>query len=407
MHINNPETRQKFSSLYFFPALTFILLTLFLPVKTFLYFSIVSGFLLAYETILLFRSHLHILLFIIISPIFNYFITVFTFPIRLHLSQVAVSILSSVNSVVKQKGNIIEINNEDFSVDAECMGLNMVSVGLLIGVFLLAYYQKRTGRKVNFLYSLIMLGCIFLLIILANLFRIVFIVQLNIPQQTFLHELTGDLCFLAYVIIPAALYIQWKIKQTRISITKRTLNYVVLSRPVIVRNSILSVCLIVLTVYVLKQKELSKANTYLVDSPVTGFKSKVIGGDILKLEKPDALIYVKHIRSFYSTEHSPMICWKGSGYNLEKIKEEEMEGRHVYTAELTKGKDTLYTCWWFDNGDYQTVDQLKWRWKVLRGAKEFSIVNVTAATNEQLLKNVSEIFSGDIVNKTYLKQNQD
>jgi exosortase N len=406
LHSADEQRVRRFSARYLLPVIGFIILTLFLPVKTFLYFSIVLGFLLACETMISLCGHLYIMIFVIISPIFNYFTTVFTFPIRLQLSQAAVSILSYFNSSVKQHGNNIEINSVNFSVDAECMGLNMVCFGMLIGVFLLAYYQKCTKRTVTFFQSALFLSCIFLLIILTNLIRIIILVQFNISQTSFLHELAGDLCFLVYVIIPATKYIQWLVKGKRVINFELITNCVKPSVFNILQNVIVFVTLLFLSVFVLHQKKQSKIIDDSTTSAIPGFESKFVEKDILKLENSNTLVYVKHIKSFYSTEHSPMICWKGSGYVLGRIKEEYVEGKQVYMAELTKEKDILYTCWWFDNGNYQTVDQLKWRWMVLKGADEFSIVNVTSSTKEQLQKSISGIFKNDIVNKALNAQSQ-
>lgn len=82
-------------------------------------------------------------------------------------------------------------------------------------------------------------------------------------------------------------------------------------------------------------------------SPVLpGYAIKRIDADILKLNSPASLIYIKHIQSFYSTEHNPMICWKCSGYSFKSVEKIRIDGQLVYTAILTKGVEQLYTAWW-------------------------------------------------------------
>jgi hypothetical protein len=79
-----------------------------------------------------------------------------------------------------------------------------------------------------------------------------------------------------------------------------------------------------------------------------------------------------------------MICWTGSGYVFEQAKEHEIDGVAVYTALLKNGNATLHTAWWYDNGTSHTIGQLKWRWDVLRGAIDYSVVNVTAISEKEL-----------------------
>jgi len=58
----------------------------------------------------------------------------------------------------------------------------------------------------------------------------------------------------------------------------------------------------------------------------------------------------------------------------------------VYKGELVKGNQHLYTSWWYDNGIRQTTEPLDWRWDWIHGAPPYSVVNLTAATPEQLDK---------------------
>ena len=65
----------------------------------------------------------------------------------------------------------------------------------------------------------------------------------------------------------------------------------------------------------------------------------------------------------------------------------------VFTAVLQHGNGQLYTAWWYDNGAKRTIDQLTWRWDVLRGAKPYSVVNVTTVTSDQLVREVKAILN--------------
>jgi hypothetical protein len=58
---------------------------------------------------------------------------------------------------------------------------------------------------------------------------------------------------------------------------------------------------------------------------------------------------------------------------------------------LQNGKESLYTSWWYDNGLNRTIDQLSWRSKMLSGAKPYSVINITAASKQLLVKEVEEV----------------
>ncbi|QEH42413.1 hypothetical protein FW415_16660 [Chitinophaga sp. XS-30] len=68
-----------------------------------------------------------------------------------------------------------------------------------------------------------------------------------------------------------------------------------------------------------------------------------------------------------------------------------MAGKTVYTALLQKGTDRLFTAWWYDNGDVQTISQLEWRWLAFRNSGRFSLVNVSAADAVSLQQEVSRL----------------
>lgn len=392
----NEGGRNKVSTRYFFPTMCVVGLSFLLPVKTFLYFSIVLGVLLMVESLIAKGNYLSIFLFIVISPIFNYFTTVFTFPIRLKLSWLAAKFLSFINPSIKQAGNIIETGNGDFSVEAECLGLNMVSMGLLTGILLLGYYQLRTKSVVNLFRTFCFLSAVFILILVSNFFRIICLVQFNIPAGTTLHELIGLVCLLVYVMLPATFFIQRKLAHSKPVQTILRVETLFV-KGIIVKNFIVCISLFLSIAYVKEQRKLLRNTGNIALPAMAGYNAEMIDKDIVKLEKTGVLIYIKHVMGFYSTEHSPMICWAGSGYELKRIQHQSIAGIELYTAKLVKGDEILYTCWWFDNGDYRTISQLNWRWKNMRGSPDFSIVNITASSEAQMTAEVERLInSGDL-----------
>ena len=113
---------------------------------------------------------------------------------------------------------------------------------------------------------------------------------------------------------------------------------------------------------------------------------------VVKYRSDGLLIYVKPIQGWYDTEHTPLICWQGSGYEFGQIREQIIGKTTLYTGILEqKGVAPLYTAWWFDNGQEQTISQARWRWLDAGGASGFSLLNVTADTPEQLQQQLTRM----------------
>ena len=112
---------------------------------------------------------------------------------------------------------------------------------------------------------------------------------------------------------------------------------------------------------------------------------------ILKYKNDVILVYLKPIPGFYAAEHSPLICWQGSGYIFGQVKSMLINDIEIYTGVLKKGDETLQTAWWYDNGKSQTASQTEWRTAILKGEPNFNLVNITAVDTATLYKNIENI----------------
>jgi exosortase N len=115
-------------------------------------------------------------------------------------------------------------------------------------------------------------------------------------------------------------------------------------------------------------------------------------GGVTKMFNENILVYVKPIPEFFTGEHTPLICWKGSGYHFEGIKKSTINGREIYTGNLVKPGAKLFTAWWYENGSTSTIDQLNWRMRMLRGEKDFCLINVTAENESALVAHLQSMF---------------
>jgi exosortase N len=103
------------------------------------------------------------------------------------------------------------------------------------------------------------------------------------------------------------------------------------------------------------------------------------------------LIYVKPAVSFYSADHSPIICWKGSGYKIVQEQIIEINNQRVYFSELLQNNDHLYTTWWYDCGAEKTISQFKWRTRSLIKGNKYLLVNVIANDKTTLIEKTNDL----------------
>ena len=361
-----------------------------LPVSTLLYFTICFALFFLVESFYGSVNLLAVFTVALMSPVFQYFINTFSFPLRLELTQLAGILFNVAGADVAVKGNVIIHRGNEFSVDPGCMGLKMMETSLLVGAMLIGFYQKRFQRQLKIGKLVFYLGLIVILNIVANLIRIVLLVQFSVLPGTFTHELTGIICLVMYVFLPAAWLASFIIKRSAGQDNKMVQCNGVSGKSVIL-HLLLFGCISLLAVRV------SNADTYKIPD-ISSIKSAgnysvtEYAPGILKLQDTNALIYIKYIRGFYDTDHNPMICWKGSGYVFEQVQVEKMGARKIYTGMLTNGPEKLYSAWWYGNDHATTVSQFEWRWKMLNGEKMFAVINVTCPDRNELEEQIRKIF---------------
>ncbi|WP_031530580.1 exosortase N [Dyadobacter crusticola] len=321
-------------------------------------------------------------LLVIISPLFKYVSEVFTFPIRLQLSEWSAIILRAGNIPVTVSGNIIEMNGAGFSVDPACMGLQMTGFSLLAGIFLIVHEQRRTQQALKPILQLAILLAAFLLNILSNLIRIVMLVAFHISPENPLHDWAGIICLLVYVWLPLSFLVKYLHSSRGTALCRdKWAQWEPGGRSILVHFAVLACC-----VYFVSHRNPSdQANAKTVSVSIPGaYKTDVMKNGVIQCKSEQALIYIKPIPEFFTTEHNPAICWTGSGYELTSIREKHFAGKTVYVGTLKKGSDQLQTAWWFSNQHYTTISQLDWRWKAMRGEGDFQLIYVTAGSEHDL-----------------------
>jgi exosortase N len=377
---------RKNSSRYAVVMVMMLALSFVIPVKSIFYFTAATGFFFHAESRGRRIGFPGLAALIVSSPVFAYAVNAFSFPIRLQLSNVTGRLFSLWEKGIAVHGNVIVRKGVEFSVDPACMGLHMLSISILSGILFAGLLQRKMERKMSSGQWIIFIALLFLFNIISNLIRIIVLVQFTILPESVWHDLVGVACLVLYVCIPAAFVARSMIigaaKVERADIIKPGVPYIFQ--------------LVLLAGLLLSALHVNRSDTYekfrsVYATKVDGFHSSLYAPGIMKLQREDALIYVKFIRGFYDTEHNPTMCWTGSGYEFTDIKNEKIDGMEVFTASLKKDGDQLYTAWWFGNDHRNCTDQWSWRKDMLLGARNYAVINVTAADRKVLLSTVMEL----------------
>jgi exosortase/archaeosortase family protein len=403
------------SGKYFIFSMACLLLSVFIHLNSIYFLAVAFGLFFMLESFVGKINRLPFLWIVVISPVFKHFGIVFGFPLRLKLTEIVGRLLGIIGYKAEILGNIIRLNGTEFSVDPACTGLQMMAISCLAGLLIMAFFERQQQISFSFLSSGLIFSGIMLLNIFCNLVRIVVLVIFHILPENPLHDILGLVCLGVYVIIPAYFLIQFAAVHFPFRLTPALIwmlacvyrlfpfvfiRFLFPSRPVNTLSAIkltginfFLVILIVIQGFLFRMYE---PVGQLVNCNLTDCQKEVLKNGIIKLENEKCLIYIKPLAGFYSAEHTPLICWQGSGYRFSHTATRTIAGTEMYCGVLTKEKDTLYTAWWFDNGNFRTIHPLEWRMRAIKGEKDFSLVNVNATTETQLTEAVSYILKEKI-----------
>lgn len=379
---------------YGIAAIILLLLYPFLKLSSIYYFAFICTVFFIFEAQYGKLNSIPLFLLIIISPVMFFLTEVLGFEIRLYLSKIAVSVLKLINNDYSYSGNIILIGQNEFHVDTECMGLKMVILSMFITLIFISYQQRKKKGSINALYIIPALIIAYALVIISNLARIILITLFQSAPNSLSHELIGILCFIVYMVVP--IWFVVKLIPIRI-VYEQPKEEIKLNKAIYF--SITAVLLVLFSVYFFINLDSDSSSetenvslTYFADD----YSCSVEEHNVMKLTNKDYLIYIKPASSFYSAEHTPIICWKGSGYKVIKEQVIETEGIKIYYSELQKDKDKLYSCWWYDSGDDKTISQITWRMNNLISGDKYHLVNLLSYDKKLLMRKTQELIRTNI-----------
>jgi exosortase N len=377
---------------YAIPAAICLGLYAFLHMKIFFLLGMGMAVLFIIESRMGRLGPLPLLLIGISSPVLNYLATIFTFPLRLAWSQAAARVIGIFEKDVQVHGNLFVLKGNAFTVDPECLGLNMIVTGLILVCMLLAFAERK--QRVNF--SLAQLGLTFSLatglILFANFFRILCLVLFRSMPESLSHEIIGLFCLGAYVIGPIYFWIKWLATKAGPQEEQAIASFC----PHALRSISISLGLL-LFIFLLNQqwKDLTVPEAFdpLSKIEVADMEKVSIQEGIAHFESDSLILYIKQPTRFWGADHTPAICWMGSGYTFAYVQKQFVAGQQVFVGALKREEHQLFTAWWYDNGEYRTVSQWDWRFRTAKGEAPFFLWNLTAEREEELRETLTAWFT--------------
>lgn len=337
---------------------------------------------------------LPLILAMAISPIISTMVYIWSFPIRLKLSDLAADALQLVGMNIEAQGNLLLMNGNTFSVDPACIGLKMIITSLVLGLVILAFFEKKhqfrlSIWKAGFLLSTILIGAI-----VANFIRLLTLIIFHILPENPMHDVVGLLSLGIYVLLPFYFFNAFVFRHRA---SKKPIEEQLFEPPFTVAGIsklVLSILLLLLVFNGRQFLNLPGTQTQAATINLAGFDRSNTNNGILKFQNDQALVYIKAPVRFFQGSHDPRICWQGSGYVFSSIQLENIAGQEYYTAVLKQGEEELHTAWWYQSEEKRLVLEWNWRWQNLMQGEQFYLVNVTSTTKQQLNQQVQLNING-------------
>jgi exosortase N len=399
---------RRFNVFYFVMAIGFGILSVVYGVRMFYFFTIGFTLLTAIEYWKGKASASMLFLLVTMSPFFNQVTGLLGFPIRLHLSDWAGTLLYLGGWDVHVEGNVIVMDDATFSVDQACMGLNMLAISMLMAVFMIAFHQRKTKTTLPLLPMTLIFTTALVLNIAANFLRILMLVMFKVLPTHPLHDAIGIFCLIAYIFMPLHLISKWTIIRFGVKENVPDAD----SRQLPTMRSWMTYAgaflILSLGIYInfkrsnetMNHAQVTINTDKLVSSTshaFTNLKAAEIDGCVTKIYNNNVLLYIKPIPEFFSGEHSPLFCWQGGGYEFKRIKKAVIDDNAIFLGQIVNERQTLYTAWWYSNGEVITIDQFDWRTRMMKGEPSFNLINVTCQSEQELIRNVKDIFQSGII----------
>lgn len=325
-------------------------------------------------------------------PLTKSFFTLFGFHIRMFITEWAGMILSFFNNSVSYSGSRIWVDGSEFTVDAGCMGLRLVITGFLLTLLILQQVFKRKGIKPRSIHLSMFLSASFMLVVAVNFVRILLVIQFQSPADSWSHELIGLSTFLFFHVIPMYLIV------SRIQPT----NHLNAELPNRIQNkgfldvwlaSLLVCFMLAKSVYAPQKASFFDRNIPMSEIPGFDLESELDG--VKRYSNGDVILLVKPMFPLSFSNHHPMLCWRGDGYNVTGESKGFVGEVECFQASLDRNDMQLKTAWWYVNQNgKRSTNELEWRMQALTQSQQFYLVNFVSPSDSEMLFTMNSTKNG-------------
>jgi exosortase N len=361
---------------YLWLTIVFTFLLMLFKLQVFAYLASGCLFLWVLSLSFGFMGYLPLALLIAMSPALYYVVNIFSFPIRLLLSEWSAVLLNLAGVSVQNNGSYFTLSNGfSFYVDEACVGLKMMGTGCLGAVLILAQREQANKVFYSIRQLLLLLPVLLILLLLTNLFRIMALVMFQSAPQTTSHEVIGISSLLLYTFLPwhfISLRFEPKAQRQQNEELARKRGYALW----------LAILLGALILVGWQAIALFREDKDLAQMEWKGYDKKLEAEGVVQLSNDSVLIYIKPRMRPFEGGHPPQICWQASGYSLKEFRATKIGSLPVLLGCLEKEGQRQYTAWWYDNGQTQTNSEWAWRLDARGG---YRVVNVNARDSVTLI----------------------
>jgi len=306
-----------------------------------------------------------------ISPALYYVVAIFSFPLRLELSEISCYLFQKIGYAIENKGSYFVLpNGASFQVDQACIGLKMIGTGLISGILILAFQERKNQKQ----YSFFAIGSLMLLLsallVISNLLRILALVLVQSLPGSLSHELIGLASLFIYAVMPFYLLTHFWFKP------KRNLINAFWAEPNKFIKLVPTIGLLALSIFsyfFLLVRTETKRDLPLEKLELNGMQKTPREDGVMEFKNDSVLMYIKPAIKAFEGGHPPQICWQASGFELCNFKEQKLGDFSFMLGSLKKGENVQYTAWWYDNGEIKTIHEWEWR---RRNAAPFRVINI-------------------------------
>lgn len=316
-------------------------------------------------------------------PFTSGFFRIFGFYIRMYLTELAAKTCAFFSGNVTTAGNQLMVNGQEYTVDAGCMGLRLVVTAFILTLVINQVFSRTNRLTLNRWYFMAMVKLSFLLVVLANYFRILALIWAQSPEGSTSHEVIGIVCFVLFHIIPMIFISRWAIRRFGKPAEREMPE--VKTR---LKNHFISVLVPLLLFGLIWGVTVQHDNLdKIVINIPTGYELKETKKQVSSFENGEgSVIHVKAVYPLSFSNHHPLICWRGDGFSASKEMKIDMGEISGFGACLDKGSKHLETMWWYsdlEGVDYD--DEWTWRLKSVVQRKQMFLVNYSHVDQNQLV----------------------